>query len=240
MLGKICEALDDAELRQILSGGVILDGLALQELWQRGLGEFTGVKPGQANSVGLWQYYTDHPLNGVYAGDSRVTFVEDPTNAACELLPVASDVGDLAHLRWVDGSDLGMCVSVFRNELGGRVVVRTYSPWTALGTLPERAQMLVLAEWISGQTLPLIINRNFRLAPFIRCSTDGHQFVLVLLNASLDDTGPFEYKLRVKTRVVNQLRASGDAPIAHSLTDDGMVIDIANIPAWHTLTLAGG
>ena len=74
----------------------------------------------------------------------------------------------------------------------------------------------------------------------MRCSADGQRFVLMLLNASLDDTGPFEYKLRVKTRVVNQLRASGDAPIAHSLTDDGVVIDIANIPAWHTLTLAGG
>jgi hypothetical protein len=238
--GKICEALDDVELRQILSGGVILDGLALQELWQRGLGKFTGVKPGQAYQVGLWEYYTDHTLNGIYAGDSRATFVEGPTNAACELLPVGADVGDLAHLRRVDGRDLGMCVSIFQNELGGRVAVRTYSPWTALGTLPERAQMLALAEWISGRTLPLVINRNLRLAPFMRCSADGQRFVLVLLNASLDDTGPFECKLRGKTRNVVQLQVNGVTPTTHSLANDGIIVNIANIPAWHTLTLAEG
>jgi hypothetical protein len=239
LAGKTCEALDDAELRQILSRGVIMDGLALQELWLRGLGELTGVKPGSAYHAGLWEYYTDHPLNGSFADDSRATFVEGPTSAACELVPVCAGVEDLAHLRRVDGRDLGMCASIYQNELGGRVAVRTYSPWTALGTLPERAQMLALAEWVSKKTLPLVINRNLRLAPFMRRSADGQRFILVLLNASLDDTGPFECKLRVKSRMTTRLEIRGAIPIAPTFTDDALVITIDNLPAWHTLTLAG-
>jgi hypothetical protein len=239
LAGKTAEALDDAELRQILSGGVILDGLALQELWLRGLGEFTGVKPGQAYHAGLWERYTDHAMNGIYAGDSRATFVEGPTSPACELLPVKAGVEDLAHLRRVDGCDLGMCVSLFQNELGGRVAVRTYSPWTALGTLPERAQMLALAEWVSRQTLPLVINKCLRLAPFMRRSADGQRFVLVLLNASLDDTGPFKCTLRVTSQKVAQPLANGTTVLPPAFTDDGLVIAVNNLPAWRTLTLAG-
>ena len=44
MSGRIAESFSDEDLKEMLSGAVYLDTAALGVLWERGLGEFTGVK----------------------------------------------------------------------------------------------------------------------------------------------------------------------------------------------------
>ena len=71
LAGRIAEAFTDVELRALLARGVLRDSCALEVLWSRGLGEFTGVRPGKKVLGGAVETLTTHALNGRFPGDSR-------------------------------------------------------------------------------------------------------------------------------------------------------------------------
>ena len=107
LAGKVAEAFSSDELRDMLRKGVMMDGFALQVLWSQGLGELTGVKPGQTFPSGVSERLTSHALNGHYAGDGRDALV-GPEDGVFNLMPVAEGVGDLVHLINYDGAGRGV------------------------------------------------------------------------------------------------------------------------------------
>ncbi len=235
--GRIAEAFSDDELREILTGGVMMDSAALEVLWERSLGELTGVRPGRKYDDSIWERLTDHPWNGDDAGDGRNAMISSE-NPACTLAH-AADVEDLAHLMDWSDSDLGMCLSAHTNDLGGRVVVTTYSPWRRLGRGAKMRQLQRLANWISGGQLPILIDTTARVAPFIRVNEDRRRFVAVLLNNSLDSTGPLPLRLRVRSKQVAILESSGEKALPVKRRNNEMTMTVPDIPAWHCVILIG-
>jgi len=236
--GRVAEAFDDGELRDMLSRGVWMDGEALNVLWARGLGQLAGVRPGEPLPGGVAEKLTAHPLNGDGAGDLRDALV-GPGDHTCALTPVAEGVGDLAHLAFYDGTDRGCCLSTYTNDLGGRVVVSSYAPWQRLGRAAKRRQLLALADWLAGGRLPVILSQTARVAPLVRLGDDGKRVVALLLNMGFDPTGPLTLRLRAKPAEVS-LNARG-CPIALNAERQGdeTVVRVPSIPAWQTALIVG-
>ena len=236
--GRIAEAFSDDELREILAGGVLIDGTTLEVLWARGFGELTGVRAGRSYDNGVWERFTDHALNGEYAGDGRDARLSFWAEKAWSLTPAAGGVGSLTHLVGYDGSDCGSCLTVFENKLGGRVVTMGYAPWTRLASSAKRSQIIALADWASRGRLPLVIDHTVRVVPFVR--TDGGERVAaVLLNASLDATGALDVRLRARPKRVELVTPAGRSMLSMRKNAGEVTVTVPDIGPWRTAILIG-
>jgi hypothetical protein len=234
LAGRVVEALSDNEIRTALSGAVFMDRTALQVLWQRGFGEMTGVQLGE-KQVGVYEQLTDHPLNGLYAGDSRLSL-----DAGWALVPLNSQVQVLSRMVGLQGNDCGPCVTAFTNALGGRVVVMTYTPWRFLGVPSKWHQMRAMIDWATAGRMPLLLDRPLRVAPFVRLDSARKRATILLINNHLDATGTFEFTLRAGCRALHLVHADGSMsgmPIRS--TAAGIEAVVENIEPWQAVMLLG-
>lgn len=238
LAGKVAEGFSTEELRGFLSKAVLMDGLALTVLWARGLGELTGVKPGDHIRGGVTERLTNHPLNGRYAGDRR-DILAGPADGIRSLVPIGDGVGDLARLVLSNGSDAGCCFSTFTNRLGGRVAVSTFGPWHRRGRSATRYRLLSVAGWLANGRLPVTIDQTVRTAPLMRVSPDGKRFALLLVNTSLDPTGPLTLRLRAQPRQVSLFSQGKVTPLRATREGDATVVQLSSVPAWQTAILLG-
>jgi hypothetical protein len=234
--GRLAEAFRDRELEDMLRGAVFMDDAALQVLWERGLGELAGVRPGVITAP-CYERLTEHPLNGEYAGDGRRVL---PSSIAVVLQPVADGVLDLAHaVGQADEADLGMCASLYENSIGGRVAVSTYVPWSHLGRAGKRHQIICVADWLCRDRLPVVIEQMVRVAPFVRRSTDGRRMVIVLLNAALDAAGPLHIRVRGWSGDLALLTKDGPRELGSERVGDETIVQLPVTPPWQTAIVVG-
>lgn len=243
--GRVAEAFTTEELKAMLSRGVMLDPFALDVLWERGLGELTGVKPGgdvqlgygKLQRVAVTERFTGHPLNGPDDGFVREAYTAIPERPGT-LVPVSEGVIDLSRLIRHDGTDLGSCYTLYTNELGGRVAVSSYAPWNKIGLGPKRRQLIAVADWLSEGRLPVIIDETVKVAPFIRQSSDG-RVVAVLFNTSLDATGSLNLRLRASPSQVSLVSDEGLRPLVARVSSGETAVEVPSIPPWSSITLVG-
>jgi hypothetical protein len=238
LAGRVAESFTVEELRGFLRKGVLMDRLALSVLWARGLGELTGVKPGEQFAGGITERLTNHELNGPYGSDRRDALV-GPADGVCSLVPVAEGVEGLARLVRSDGADGGLCFSLYRNSLGGRVAVSAYSPWQRLGRTSTRHRLLAVADWLVDGHLPVLIEQAVRAAPLVRMTPNGNRFALVVLNTALDPTGPLTLRLRTKSLQISLISGNQAMPLPARRKGNETVVQLPSVPAWQTATLLG-
>jgi len=238
LAGKVAEAFSDNELRAILSRGVLLDSDALEVLWARGLGELAGVRPGKLLLGGAVETLTAHPLNGRYAGDSRDALVE-PADKVRALELIAPQAQELARLTSYDERDCGCCASAFQNALGGRVVVSSYAPWRRLGRLCKRTQLVEVADWLSYGHMPVRIDAFVRVAPFVRMSADGSRYACVLLNSTLDASGPFELRVRSRSPKAALITPGEVLPLTVLPGTGEVRVQVPSLGPWQPAVILG-
>lgn len=122
--GKMAEVLTDAELEEIFKKPVLLDGAALECLWERGWGEKTGVRI-KGSHVGGVEKLTAHPLNGEFADSTRTALFD----VAYELEPVCDGVEVLACVHRPLGEPDEITLTRY-----GNVIVMGYDPYRFTGT----------------------------------------------------------------------------------------------------------
>ena len=183
------------ELKEIFSGGVLLDAAALETMHDMGLGEWCGVRVAEKIPFDMAERLTSDDINGQVAPgrnrDCRQSFLfwrED----AYRLEPLADGVRVLAELFNYEGATydrpdrmLGACMTAFENSLGGRVVVSGYYPWKMTHNLGKVQQLKEVCQWLSRDTQPLKIETFAKVVPWVRRDRKGRR-AFVLLNASLD------------------------------------------------------
>ena len=173
------------ELQKIFSGGVLMDVAAWHFLDQLGLSGWTGVKSGPERPRDAIEVLSDHPLNGRYAGwsrDCRQSFWHETAQA---LEPTSPSVETLARMIDYVGHDLGISMTAFTNELGGRVAVMGYFPWSMMHHLGKSSQMKSVCAWLSNSRLPAWMDSFARTHLWVR-EPSPDRLACVLLNASLD------------------------------------------------------
>jgi hypothetical protein len=239
------------ELRKMLTNGAFLDGKSLEHLWNIGLGEYCGVSIRKLYTNGVSERFTSDVLNGQYSNERRYSrsgkdlygLVDVPPFPATYydgyvLEPLDKHVRVLSELIMVASEEnLGPTFTLFENSLGGRVAVHGYSPWINIRSAPKRAQIMGVCDWVSRERMPVKIDKSVKVIPFIKVSGDGKQFLLMLLNASLDETGEFSAEMRVKSDRLYELHRNGSLASILSerteVSDGKTVVKITNIEPWN-------
>ncbi len=189
LCGRIAEAFSDAELKNVLAGGVLMDSTALEVLTERGLGNLTGVRIAKRLDNGLMERFTEDELNGRAVGelrDARIEFWGDAKGMGDVLEPATSGVRLLTTIEDYFYQPQGPGMTAFENEQGGRVVVMGYAPWIFLHSVGKRLQLQNAADWISRNCLPVRIDETVPLVSVARVSTVRQRGAVMLLNAGMD------------------------------------------------------
>jgi hypothetical protein len=179
-------AFSQAEILQILSGGVYLDAQALLQLNQLGYADLTGFEVERVVPNDCIERLVEHPLNGPFAGrerDCRQSFYHQ---AAYTLKKRDDRAVTLARIVDYAGEEVAACgMGVFENRLGGRVCVAGYFPWTFLHSLSKSAQMKTVLRWLSKDRLPAYVASYHKINLWVR-EPDRGAVALALTNSSLD------------------------------------------------------
>ncbi len=233
--GKLVDGFSDEELMKLLSGGVYMDTEALQIIWQRGMGELTGVKLNPALIQGV-EVLTNHSINGKETGDGRrpVWVVSGQT-----LAPQNGKVQELSKLVTLKGEDKGVCLTAYENQLGGRSAVAGYYPWKDFGRHGKRNQMLNLMNWLSKDRIPVRINSFARILPMIRMSEDRDRFLASFFNTSLDNLQNVNIEVQSNAKKILLLTSDGEIEINISRKGELISFDIEEIKPWDVVMVYG-
>jgi hypothetical protein len=189
LCGYVADAFSDGELKAMLARGVLMDSAALELLTERGLGHLTGVRLAKRLDNGLWERFTDDPMNGRAAGeirDARIEFWGDAKGMGDVLEPIAQGVRVLTNIEDYFARPQGPGMTAFENELGGRVVVMGYAPWIFLHSVGKRLQLQNASDWLSRDTMPVRVDETVPLVSVARVSADRRRGAVMLLNAGFD------------------------------------------------------
>jgi len=228
LTGPESELLSDAEIKEFLAKGLLLDGSAAEALGRRGFGEFLGVDAhlfaGEDDTT--VEYFNDDPLNGnsrnvrlsakaYFSGNNRrLTIrgraVRTLSNAVC-----------VPYYMSPEKQDRGPAVTLFENRLGGRVAVYavTLDPssyfliyFSNLLSSARREQLLNILTWLNRKPLPLIVESDVNV--YVRhgmiAPAQGGGELLAAFNLNIDPLP----SLRLKTdgnplARIEQLSGSG-------------------------------
>ncbi|QGQ99681.1 hypothetical protein EHS13_34890 [Paenibacillus psychroresistens] len=238
LAGTMAEGYTTAELKEMLSRGVLMDGRTLQYLTKLGLGEYCGVAIERTYDNGVFESLTDDPLNTGNQGEERDARNSMYKGLGYILKPLNDEVRILSKLISFTRDELGPTSTVYENTLGGRVAVQGYVPWVSIHSAVKRTQLLQICDWLTYGRLPIVIDRSLRVVPFLKHAEDQSRWLVMLLNTSFDDTGIFEAKLRYPAShgPVFELMADGSSVLlpesAYKKSDDEIILSIDTIAGW--------
>ena len=191
-------AISKEEIKKLLSGGVYMDAETLKQLNDMGFGELTGFEVVNSVNVDRIEKFTDHPLNGSFAGrnrDNRQSFWNSP---AFGLKKTNDNAQVLTSLIDYTGQEVFSCtMGIFENKLGGRICVSGYYPWTFMENLSKSTQMKSVFRWLSKDSLPGYIASFHRINLWIREPQNG-KIALAFTNSSFDTAKDLTLMLRTQ------------------------------------------
>ncbi|MEY9847387.1 hypothetical protein ABH940_004479 [Streptacidiphilus sp. BW17] len=187
VFGQLVEALDDAEVRSLLHGGLLLDGVAAEALLRRGFGPLLGLDAvelvGREEPCATGPYAEEHLTSGEVLSVNM--------QPALARLTPAPGAEVWSRIRTPYGPPWGAGRTAFRNRLGGRVVVLAATDATVL-PYDDAGQRLVhrAVRFLEGDTprLPLVSGGPYLMPHHIRAA-DG-VLRLAIANGSADPTRP--------------------------------------------------
>lgn len=221
LAGDSVRALDSNRIREILSGGVLLDAAAARALGEMGYADDTGCEvEGILHGHGA-EECTDQefcvpyvntyiPLSG-FIGDSSV-FRLKMLEGACSLSRITDH----------DRRELAPGTVIFRNPLGGRVAVIPYE--LGVEAAPQHmicyqrsAMLRKIFTWMNPSGIPLMIEQPSGFA--LQVWSDSERTLACITNTSYDYTD----------RVTLQLAISGLSPNnAFYVADNGDCVSLSD------------
>ena len=182
-------------------------------------------------------------LHGRFAGWSRDCRQSFWAERAYRLLPGDGNVEILARMVDYGGRDLGPCMTAYTNELGGRVVIAGYFPWSQIHSLAKSSQMKAVCAWLSRDRLPVVAESFAKVVIWSREGARGTKGIVVL-NASLDPIDKLSLQVlsdRVRFTHVSATRSPVDLSAEPLASPRGYArVIMANLPPWSAHLLLCG
>jgi hypothetical protein len=179
-------ALSNKEIEDILSRGVYMDVDALRQLHERGFKDLTGFEVSDSKWMDRIEKFTDHPLNGIFAGRKRDNRQSVYKSEAFTLMKTNEKAEVLSGLVDYNGMPAGDCtLGIFENCLGGRICVAGYYPWNAVHSLSKSAQMKSIFRWLSKDNLSGYVGSFHKINLWIR-EPQNAKTSLAFTNSSFD------------------------------------------------------
>lgn len=215
--GNFVDILTDDEIKEMLSGGVLLDGSAAYSLYKRGWGEMIGADVAKGSEA-----------NFSYEG---VRNPDDYPNIKGKLMynllfaPAGSEGGSFYELKpkqkakiitdFLDPEEKPVIPGMlrFKNKLGGRVVITAFSiagnRSSAVFNYKKKEIIRQSIEWLGNEPLPVFVNKLPNVYCIFNRSKSDDFAIVTLINLSADPANSFSLDVapewvNVKVKMLNE------------------------------------
>lgn len=222
--------LDNAAVKELLSGRVFLDGGAAELLSKRGFAEFIGAQVEPAERI-LCLYErleaVSQHTQGI-AGTMMYNFAISPAGkegGGFFDLETDEDTMTVSSFIAPDGKKLGAALTMFENKLGGRVAIMAYelenNRSSSIFNYRKKEILRRVTEWLGSERLPVYVEQE----PNVLCQAfkrrGGSEILAVLINLSSDLLKEVKLSFAFKPSCVQQLMPDGIWQDERFSPDDG-------------------
>jgi hypothetical protein len=204
--GQAVRCLPEDKIRQLLSRGLLCDLSAAQTLQDLGYGKYLGVEVRRIMPIYAEPLAAEHLTHPDFGGSGQRYFSLAPHPKTMTVGEVALQPGAIELSRIID-PDLKRLypgMSLFENELGGRVAVYPFDMNCAGPVYQHPARQkhlsLVLA-WLRQKPLPLFANTPYAAFPFRMDNEDTTVIGVFCLSHDAWERVPLEMGAEGKTVV---------------------------------------
>ena len=231
LTGNLSQGYTDEELTEFFRGGVLVSGDAVRELERRGFGRYLGVRYAGEGGIGLVEElekqdpvnrnlpdYDDRDVHPAFFGGEAVWL--EKTDPAVRAVTYVTERGK---------GRKGISVSLYENELGGRVCVMGYAPFLRPDDLTRFLQLDRILEFLAGEKRSAKLLTPGQTAFFVREGDDGVE--TAVMNLTLDSTDHTEVAVRGKAEGYF-CTPEGKIPAAGRLERGWTVFDFGSLPPY--------
>ncbi len=190
------EAVDSmtaVEIQRVLSGGVLLDGGAVAHLQAKGYGAAMQLTA-QAREADVKELFTDDELNL-----NRVNYAWQPHASKEEtyaLFPSNEAARVIGRYQRADGTAAEAASVLTESPTGSRIAAFGFAGFTPEISAARRRQLLLAADWIAQNRLPVIVETVSQVLVVPRVTMAGDLRSVAALNATIDAQQPITLRLR--------------------------------------------
>lgn len=218
--GNMVDVMEDDEIKNLLKGGVLMDGDAAYSLYKKGWGELIGAnevsigeKPnfcyeGIRKTAGFSNVKGDLMYNLMFslAGSESGSFFQlDPTHEA----EIITDFLDAEEKPVIPG------MYRFVNKLGGRVAVTAFhiegNRSSGIFNYKKKEIISQVIEWLGNEPLPVFVKDLPNVFCVFNRSKMGGYAIITLISLCSDPCSSFSLKLAPewKGRKIEELNEDG-------------------------------
>lgn len=201
LFGTLTWALDDTTLRQLLAGGLWLDGQAAHILCRRGYARFLGLS--SARLVGREEaaYSVERVVSRETGVASGFHFNHNLQPRVAQLQP-ADGAREWTSLLTAEGKRFGSAITTFTNKLGGKVAtLAACTPADLPRSYQKQTIVHRLLDFLSARDRPIPrVSGAPHLLPIH--FSNGSQRFIVVFNGSPDPATPVIALGKVQTQKV--------------------------------------
>ncbi len=209
LTGQSIRCLTSNEILKLLSTGVLCDLTATETLIEMGFGKYLGVALKRRFKRKDLPIAAEHFFNTDFGGEKdryfALTTYPDDTSIG-ELEAQASTI-EISEIVDPNTNRLFPGLTLFENSLGGRIAIYPVEMDVSLRwifTRPIRQiQMTKILEWLSRDTLPLMVKGGHNVLP-LRMDFDD-KIIVAVFCLSLDDWNGLELLINTKQQKVSKI-----------------------------------
>lgn len=195
----------DEELKQLLSGTLLLDGSAAMEIQKRGFGKYLGVKAEKKTFKCSYEISEKYQIR-----------IQSPYHSAIPYLSLTDQKTEVftwfTHSQFIGSGDkkIAPAVTMFDNELGGRVCVASANlkdiTWLCRG---ERKKWIThLLDKLNRKPFPYAVMNKQNIATLSRIGKDGSTLAIIV-NLTYDPTDDIVIRHAAPVKKIERLMPNG-------------------------------
>lgn len=235
VLGDEWNDYTDEMVEKILAKNVFTDGRGVDVLNERGFRNATCAVVEKTYPNGVIEYFHNNLLNGDFCGKTRYASMDIYYEGDAYQLKPDENAKVITSLK-SGGNTLGCAMCASESSDGRKFVADGYLMPGQAQTASKRQQMMNIFEWMSGNKLPIVIEKSIKVVPNVR-GKNGIPETVMLCNAHFDPTEEFEVEIRSDKEFYFIGKEGKLLPAKQRHVNGSTFVTVENIERWDYVLL---
>jgi len=231
---KMISRFSDAELKQLLSGKVLIDGQAAKAITKRGFAEYLGVTAEDKEFLANREYYTPEKLLRSTKTGATPLFTDPAKDAEILTWYAYAPSSGSKELEKVAPATV-----LYRNKLGGTVCTTGFCTGIFTNytyTLERKLWMLHVLEKINGRPVDFSVEHEQNFAALTRKNPAG-ETIMVLVNLNFDPVENLAIRCAVEPESICKLTPEGNWEKVSFRYENGVAITDIPVACYELISL---
>lgn len=234
--GPMVKGLTDDELKKVVSGNIILDGAATEQICKRGFADLLNGITAEVYSDPYKEFYTDDAMTKDLDSDIHSSF-SFSGNRFSFAVPEGLNIRILGNYKDIDGNTYGAATLLCERADGTRAAFVGDDGYYLEFVSSSRITLINrIADWVGGGKFPVMAESPLQCLIIPRVAADGYLRSVTVMNTVIGSQKPFRIQLRNLPESVQEAEwcvpAADNIKVPVSFENGTAYAVIPEIPGW--------